>query len=175
MNGGEDDSQLNTSKSTLRQRRRTATRTTLGLCVHCKIPVTGSTRCQKCRSRIVAYYKIVRRKNQERGLCTTCGSVMPCAKCKARDKKRHAAARDKVFNHYGNQCKCCGESNLMFLSIDHVNNDGAAHRREIGKIGINSWLISNNFPPGFQLLCFNCNMGKQRNGGVCPHNKGNGE
>ena len=26
-----------------------------------------------------------------------------------------------------------------------------------------------DFPEGFQILCFNCNAGKHRNGGRCPH------
>lgn len=24
-------------------------------------------------------------------------------------------------------------------------------------------------PEGFQTLCYNCNIGKHRNGGICPH------
>ena len=31
------------------------------------------------------------------------------------------------------------------------------------------WLKNNNFPEGFQVLCFNCNCGKARNKGICPH------
>lgn len=31
------------------------------------------------------------------------------------------------------------------------------------------WAILNGFPDELQLLCFNCNCGRQRNGGVCPH------
>jgi len=30
------------------------------------------------------------------------------------------------------------------------------------------WLVANDFPPGFQVLCANCNMAKDRPGG-CPH------
>ena len=153
----------------LKQRKLRAARIALGLCVYCKTPVTGSTRCQKCRERHSAISKQHRKERQENGLCANCGGAMPCKKCGAKHKKRHLAARDKVFNHYGNQCECCGESNILFLSVDHINNDGASHRKEIGRGRINQWLINNNFPPGFQLLCFNCNLGKYRNGGVCPH------
>ena len=32
------------------------------------------------------------------------------------------------------------------------------------------WLKTNGWPrEGYQLLCCNCNQGKTRNGGVCPH------
>jgi hypothetical protein len=77
----------------------------------------------------------------------------------------------KIINYYGGKCACCGESNLIFLNIDHINNDGAEHRRKIGrrKNDIYLWIKSNNFPPGFQVLCFNCNCGRQLNGGICPH------
>ena len=87
--------------------------------------------------------------------------------------------RRKVIEYYSKgtmQCNCCNENNLIFLTIDHINNDGAKHRKEINK-GINSmssynfyrWLINNNYPNGFQVLCFNCNIGKYHNGGICPH------
>jgi hypothetical protein len=32
--------------------------------------------------------------------------------------------------------------------------------------------VMNDFPPGFQLLCSNCNHGRARNGGICPHKTG---
>lgn len=36
------------------------------------------------------------------------------------------------------------------------------------------WLVANDFPPGFQVLCANCNMAKDRPGG-CPHQWKEGE
>jgi hypothetical protein len=79
-----------------------------------------------------------------------------------------------VFEAYGgNACACCGETEPTFLTIDHVNNDGGAKRRSgehpAGSAPIYRWLIKNNFPPGFQVLCMNCQFGKKYNGGVCPH------
>lgn len=79
----------------------------------------------------------------------------------------------KVFTYYsGNppKCACCGETHIEFLSIDHINNDGYAHRKLLGFCGnrIYTWLIKNNFPDGFQILCMNCQFGKRLNG-VCPH------
>ena len=64
-----------------------------------------------------------------------------------------------------------------FLVLDHINNDGAAHRKSMKNksdgfgIQLYRWIIKNNFPPIFQVLCANCNMGKEMNGGVCPHKK----
>lgn len=86
--------------------------------------------------------------------------------------------RDEVVAAYGGKCACCGETEPRFLSIDHVNNDGAAHRRSLGATKRNgegggsatlAWIKKNGFPSGFQVLCMNCNMGKFRNGGTCPH------
>jgi hypothetical protein len=76
-----------------------------------------------------------------------------------------------VYEYYGNKCACCGEDNPKFLSIDHVNNDGYKERKSRGGSSdqIIRNIIKNKFPDTYQLLCFNCNLGKARNGGVCPH------
>jgi hypothetical protein len=82
--------------------------------------------------------------------------------------------RQEVFAAYGGStCRCCGETHKMFLTIDHVGNDGAEMRRtgthSRGGTAFYQWLRKNGFPEGFQVLCMNCNFGKHRNGGVCPH------
>lgn len=85
----------------------------------------------------------------------------------------YAKKKKIVFDHYGNECACCGESTPQFLVIDHVNGGGSKHRLKLPGNGLGAyihiWLIKNNFPPGFQLLCWNCNEGKSRNHGICPH------
>ena len=85
-------------------------------------------------------------------------------------KRHYRKLQTDVFFHYGNQCACCGEKEFSFLTLDHKNNDGADHRRKIG-IGhvFYRWIIDNNYPDSIQLLCNNCNGGKHRNGGLCPH------
>lgn len=75
----------------------------------------------------------------------------------------------KVMSHYSRgvpRCACCGESELAFLSIDHINGGGAKDKRE----GVALWtsLINSGFPSGFQVLCMNCNWAKYANG-QCPH------
>ncbi len=83
---------------------------------------------------------------------------------KCRDRNRRL-----VFDNYGRKCVCCGESNQKFLTIDHINGGGTIHRKKIhGQTYI--WLVKNNYPEGFQVLCFNCNWGKYNNKGICPHN-----
>ena len=79
-----------------------------------------------------------------------------------------------VLEHYGACCACCGESNPYFLQIDHINGDGAQHRRLLRtKPGHNfyRWLIQQDFPTGFRILCANCNTARGYYG-FCPHEGG---
>ena len=89
----------------------------------------------------------------------------------AAQKVYRQAQKDAVLDHYGRFCACCGEDEPVFLSLDHINGDGAAHRRETRKrsgASMYSLLIREGFPAGFQVLCFNCNFAK-RTGEACPH------
>jgi hypothetical protein len=92
---------------------------------------------------------------------------------RAKDNEYHrrktAAAKATVLAHYGNKCVCCGETEPMFLTIDHINGGGRRHRASMREANIHRWLVKANFPVAFQLLCYNCNSGRYRNGGVCPH------
>lgn len=75
-----------------------------------------------------------------------------------------------VMNYYGPGCICCGEGDIRFLTIDHINDNGNTHRREVGSgHRLYRWLQSNGYPEGFQTLCFNCNTGRSLNGEICPH------
>ena len=84
----------------------------------------------------------------------------------------------KVLRHYGGEppsCACCGESIPEFLSLDHIDNNGAKHRSE-NKLASGaqtySWLIKNGYPDGFQVLCMNCNTAKAHAPDhVCPHKR----
>lgn len=67
-----------------------------------------------------------------------------------------------ALDHYGNECECCGDGDPDILTIDHIDGNGAAHRKTIPASQICSWLIRNNFPPGFRVLCFNCNWRSRR-------------
>lgn len=90
---------------------------------------------------------------------------------KAYHRRRMQEAKQKVFAHFGEQCACCGEADIAFLTIDHVNNDGHLHRNEIKSQRFYEWLVRNDFQSDYDLqtLCFNCNFAKRYNGGVCPH------
>lgn len=101
---------------------------------------------------------------------------------KQKRKERYKEYRQTVINHYTNndpKCACCGEREDLFLTIDHINNDGhkdrkssfvsGTGRRVTGGQWVYKQIINNNFPSDIQILCYNCNCGKARNKGICPH------
>lgn len=91
-------------------------------------------------------------------------------RARAAQRECNRKLKDAAYAAYGGyRCACCGETTEAFLSLDHVNNDGADHRRAVDRRKIYKWLALNGYPGGFQVLCMNCNFGKARNGGICPH------
>jgi hypothetical protein len=67
-----------------------------------------------------------------------------------------------IINHYSNgtmKCAKCGYSDIRALCIDHINGGGRKHAIKLRKMGTNlyPWLIKQNFPIGYQVLCANCN------------------
>jgi len=93
------------------------------------------------------------------------------------EKKLRQKRRLQILIHYGGdppKCSCCDETEIKFLSIDHIKGGGNQHRRERGiKSGwqFYRWLIEHSFPEGFQVLCYNCNFAKGHYG-ICPHKAG---
>jgi hypothetical protein len=96
-----------------------------------------------------------------------------CKKCVTREVvKRNAETKREVFAHYGTGCECCGETDLRLLTLDHINQDGNAHRKTLsrkGGIDFYVWVRANEFPNVLRILCWNCNIGRYHNGGICPH------
>ena len=89
----------------------------------------------------------------------------------AQERKLREKRRMMVLEHYGGmppKCACCGEREIKFLSIDHINGDGKIQRKIAKDNNLNRWLIKNNFPDGIQILCHNCNLAKGFYG-KCPH------
>jgi hypothetical protein len=85
-------------------------------------------------------------------------------------RERRIAAKKIVIEHYGGKCACCGESNIWFLTLDHINNDGYKEGRGRNNCKMEQ-IIRRGFPDDLQLLCYNCNCGKMNpiNKYVCPH------
>jgi len=121
-------------------------------------------------------------------ICKECSNIYVgtprserCYKCATtRTHKKAADARkalkQEMVAAYGGKCVCCGLDDWRFLSIDHINNNGAEERRilnESGNVGGGHGfyvkLRQRGFPKEeYQLLCYNCNMAKYVFG-QCPH------
>jgi len=76
------------------------------------------------------------------------------------------ATKIEVLTYYGNNklaCVRCGFSDERALSIDHINDNGAQHRRKIAISGDSfyRWLKRKGFPEGYQTLCMNCQFIKK--------------
>lgn len=149
-----------------------------GLC-RCLSPVIpGKKRCKDCAAQSTSRALKLAATRKSNGQCLSCGAApvsgrKQCRKCleywNTRAKTHHTQARAKVLQHYGARCACCGISKLDYLTVDHKNGGGRAHKKNLGAGSIYQWLINHNFPESFQILCANCNCGRALNGGVCPH------
>jgi hypothetical protein len=116
----------------------------LGLCVACSDgePLPGLRRCAAC---YVKHYAIIARRRQR--------------------------VKDAVFERYGTDCACCGETEPLFLSIDHINGGGTQERKATGRDHYAA-LARGPVRGDLRILCHNCNRGRWLNGGECPHGNG---
>jgi hypothetical protein len=86
--------------------------------------------------------------------------------------------RECLNSYGGTYCHCpsgfCFETNIDFLTIDHIQGGGTKHRKsDKGPKGnIYQWLKARKYPFGYRVLCYNCNCAMGHNNGVCPHEKG---
>lgn len=84
----------------------------------------------------------------------------------AYNRERHKLLKTKVLSHYSvaeyPACVHCGIGDIEVLCIDHIDGNGAEHRRRI-KSGtpFYQWLVKNQYPEGYQILCWNCNHKKR--------------
>lgn len=110
--------------------------------------------------KIRATSKVWRENNTER-INTTRRTKYASRKDWHREKR--LMLKREVFMHYsGGVIKCteCNVSDIDILTLDHTNDDGAKHRKEVG-IRIYAWLKSIGYPAGFQVLCWNHNIKKE--------------
>ena len=174
------------------QRERDRRLQAAGLCVRCRKPIPANSktaRCSDClyytRTKSAEFYASRKAKH----LCWRCGVTMStgykyvvCESCHTkygaehREQERDAGIRLKaeVMQAYGGQCACCHETEISFLTLDHINDDGNTHRKLMGNsssgTGFYRKLRAEGFPnnPPLQVLCWNCNLAKHQRGS-CPH------
>lgn len=140
----------------------------------------GSTavRCYDCMRERARQYrrnnaKTVRQKDRERSKNNRAANAAYQVEYRkenrdhliAKDAQRRRLRKQAALDAYGRQCVCCGEAELAFLTVDHI----VPGIPESGPdYSLMKWLKVNDYPPGFQTLCMNCNTAK-RNRPACPH------
>jgi hypothetical protein len=134
---------------------------------------SGADKRKERRSTGVNLYGWLKRNNYPEGFQTLCMNCQAEKKILNREQTRGTPLNPKyvsqrnyqkqlkfdAINKYSNgqlTCMKCGYSSIEMLSIDHINGDGAQHKKErdIGSLYI--WLRNNNYPDGYQTLCMNC-------------------
>jgi hypothetical protein len=103
-----------------------------------------------------------------------------CNKCAEWDHKGDRTSeyankrrlKNATFMAYGGECACCGLGDQRFLTIDHILNDGKLDKINGRRSGsqLYRYLRRNGYPKDrYQVLCYNCNLAKAHNNGICPH------
>lgn len=126
----------------INRKLRYNTRKDLGVCTRCGVApsLMGRCQCEACAEIAKTRAKHIQETRKKSGKCSSCGKLplpgkLQCEACQqhanCHDRKTNIQARRDVYEAYGNQCVCCGESNPKLLTVDHMNNDGAQHRRDL--------------------------------------------
>jgi len=160
--------QYNAAKMDVYYQRRSA-----GQCVRCGTQTDQfEVHCSSCVEYMRTKNNNTYHSRKNSGLCAHCGKEPPilhetlCQSCKQKNAHRCMDNRKKqkftIIQHYGGKCALCGESDIDVLAIDHIAGGGTQHNKQLREQGttLHRWLIKNDFPDGFQVLCFNCNMKK---------------
>ncbi len=136
--------------------------------------------CRTCTAQRIRDKKA---QNVAAGRCADCGQErgsspyrLYCQHCaelhaafSAKYSRANHAAAIVAYSGGVPHCACCGASGLPFLTLDHIDNGGKAHRRQYkGHQGLYRALARLGFPPGIRVLCFNCNLARAAYE-VCPH------
>lgn len=152
------------------------------LCLRCGNPaIEGFQDCQSCIDSSASRVQNIRDSYRTKNTCISCkkpwfGKTLRCQECgkgiNKKGRERTKRLKLEVLSFYGKdkipQCcwRGCDIADIDMLTLDHVNNDGAKHRREYTKSGRGGgsalyFLITrNNFPEGYQTLCANHNLKK---------------
>ncbi len=157
---------------------RRSKRKSLGLCTRCdNRAAEGKSDCLSC----IKDGKLRAKKRITVGTCISCSNLarkdaVRCSDCSLKSnrlaKVRQRERKLKILAHYGfeGELKCCWigctVTDVDMLTLDHIGNDGAKHRREYTKSGrgggstLYDRLIREGYPKGFQTLCANHNLKK---------------
>ena len=123
-----------------------------GLCGLCGKPKVSKTMCQDCLNALKNRNKFYKESNPK--------------KFKEQQtmysKKWHREALEKISKDKGIEVKCkCGCSNVEFLEIDHINNDGSIEREKLSGQSFHLAIIKGKRKTDdLTILCKVCNFAK---------------
>ena len=95
------------------------------------------------------------------------------ARIQARSKRsrglNNPIYKEAAINVYTNgeaTCRHCGQGDIDVLCLDHIADDGHKERKarqlaSFGGVTFYRYLSKRYYPPGLQVLCYNCNMKKE--------------
>lgn len=140
-------------------------------------PPRGRRTCDECND----YMLSQQQERKKKGLCGSCSNKArpgkwSCQKCYNAQKTSYKKNKEEVVAAYGGKCNCCGETEISFLCIDHVNGNGSRERKRLGYQGAGPAFYRRlkrlGYPKrNYQLLCMNCNASKHLLG-ECAHKRG---
>lgn len=137
------------------------------LCVWRIINNTMKKRCTICKEAksTIAFSNDRRKKSGKREECKECRNKRQRAyhgqpEIIARARQYRYQIRKQCLQQYGNKCILCGNPNLEFLEIDHINGGGGKHRKECGNTTkmYRSIFVKGYRPDKYRLLCKICNQ-----------------
>lgn len=84
-----------------------------------------------------------------------------------KNRDRYIELKKLTFSKYSQnntiECAICGENTLNFLTLDHIKGRKKhQHSTMFSAAKLWYYLKKNDFPPGYQILCWNCNVIKYR-------------
>ena len=130
--------------------------------------------CSRCRQEkgVGEFYK---HWDKLQSCCKACACLLSTnyqethrEKCRQAARARHARIKIEALQHYSMgkpKCAACFEGDTDVLCIDHINGGGKKHRQRLNTNGGTSIFYSlrrENYPEGYQVLCANCNMKKEK-------------
>ena len=160
---------MRTLNHKISDRERYYTRKKQGICTRCGTNKAriGKTLCQICQ---IKHDKVTKKSLSKRLLEDPFLKKRKYQQSQINLRRYSVKLKELVIKKYGGKCQCCGETEPIFLTIDHVNNDGAIERKKRREYGNSHYrrLLNEDLSQNYQLLCRNCNWGKFVKG-ICPH------
>jgi len=113
------------------------------------------------RDKILLNLKNWRKKHENREYVINYGAkyrIVNKTELNKKDRDRHYRNKLRTIELLGGVCVKCGGKEIEFLTIDHINNDGAIERKTMHHKCLYSKIASGiQDITNYQILCRNCN------------------